>query len=195
MDSALFTQIIAVIGCVTGVCSLVLNFYKLLSEKPKVKIEDYKFFLNGFCDNKNDGFRSKKILVLNLRINNVSLAPITLKNVIFKHDNITLWANYEYKFTGVSFSKGNTTSYYNVDKQIDFPFTIEPMKIVNCSLVFPFADDLFNLYVKNGSNPMSVCVNLLMNNKRVKFKTKIFELTEENIRNYQKNNKEKLYTM
>lgn len=93
MNSNLFTQIIATIGCVAGICSLVLNFYKILSEKPKIKLEDYKFFLNGFYDNKSSRYQCEKILIINLRINNVSLAPISLKNIILKHDSIVLRPN------------------------------------------------------------------------------------------------------
>lgn len=67
------------------------------------------------------------------------------------------------------------------------------MQIINCSLIFTFADELFCSYVKGGSKPIKICVNLLMSNQNLKFKTEIFELTEENIDIYYKENKGRLY--
>lgn len=196
INNNLFTQIIALIGCITGICSLVLNFYKILSEKPRIKFEDYRFYLNGFYDNDDGTYESNKILIINLRILNISIFPISLKGTMIKYNNLILEPHPEYKLNRISFKHDDKSGiHYTIDKQIIFPLTIEPMQIINCSLVFPFADELFRIYDEDAHKPMEIDLNLLTANKKLKFKTKIFELTEKNIKNYQNENKEKLYKM
>ena len=195
MDSNSFTKIIALIGCVTGICSLVLNFYKILSEKPKIKLEDYKFYLNGFCNNDEEIYKSNKILVINLRISNISLAPASLKSALIKHNGLIFRPDFRYKIDKVSIKRDKIMHYYSIDKQLIFPLIIEPMEIINCSLVFPYADKLFETYVKNNYKPMKITLNLLTPSKKLKFKTKIFELTGENVISCQNENRKKFYKM
>jgi hypothetical protein len=189
------TKIIALIGCITGICSLVLNFYKILSEKPKIKFEEYKLYLNGFCDNDNELYTSSKILIINLRISNVSLVPASLKSALIKYNDLILRPDFRYKIKQISVKHNKTVDYYSIDKQLTFPLIIEPMEIINCSLVFPLADKLFQSYIKNNYKPIEIVLTLFTQNKSLKFKTKVFELNGENVIKCQQENKEKLYRM
>ncbi|APM37375.1 hypothetical protein [Clostridium kluyveri] len=173
-----------------------MNFYKILSEKPRIKLEDYSLYLNGFFNNNKESFKCHKILIINLRISNISLVPASLKNAIIKYNTIILRPNPRYKINEISIkhSESSGTSYL-IDKQLDFPVIIEPMQIINCSLIFPFADELFKVYVDNNCKPIEIVLTLFTPDKNLKFKTKIFELNKENITNCQHENKEKLYRM
>jgi len=172
------TFIIAIIGCVTGMCSLAFNFYKSYSEKPRIIIEVPVPEINGFIDNDPLKFPARKGLVIILRFSNPGINPISVKQVAIKQNDIFILPNLDAP-TGLWL--------WNLQKScfhISFsappekvPFLIEAGNSVDITFYFPFADILYT----QDASYVNVSIDTITERKNIR--VNICELTYDNVIN------------
>lgn len=126
--------ILSIIGCVTGCAGLLINFYKFLSERTKIKIhrspEQNIFFdkLPGYetYDTQYQGF-------ISIRIINKSALPITFYKLDirqrFKQLPCGEYHSDTFNFIGENSPKHKTSSEITVKPAYDFPLRIEPLDV------------------------------------------------------------------
>lgn len=126
--------ILSIIGCITGCASLLINFYKFLSERTKVKIEckaGWNIFLEKLpeyhtYDTKYQGF-------LSIRIINKSTLPVTFYALDVMHDFKKLpsdnYCNATFDFISEKTPSTMIVSRKTVQPSYIFPLKIEPFGV------------------------------------------------------------------
>lgn len=177
-------MVVAIIGCVTGVCSLVLSFYKILCDKPKLKVELPLPHLNGFTLNKDPYFKSDVILVATFRIINVGLVPVSIKNLRIAFDGIVCAAITDYKLSVLIFETAAGKSlHYPMKSPKVTPFILSPGEIVETTYVFPFADDLHKVFTEKHLETLDA--HIFTSTSKIRVLLPVMDLSFDNIRNYQ----------
>lgn len=145
-----FSLLLSLIGCITGIASLLINFYKALTERTKLKIE----FDNNKClfFQKLTNYSSYKTNYqgfVYIRLINKSSFPITI------YDIKTLLFNKEiffHKYKGneieLILKRKSATNYtakpYDMTNQVTLPIKLEPFSVFQGYMFFDFLPDSFN---------------------------------------------------
>lgn len=144
MKSLTFTDIIALLGCITGFISLTLSIRQVWLERFKLKIhffenENMYFDRLECCKN----YRTKLQGVIRVRFENRSATPVTIFSLILSIDNTPVSTR---TFEGNSFC---ITTYVHsdekiesleipMDKQINLPLRLEPFDAYEGFIFIPF---------------------------------------------------------
>lgn len=187
MNDDQITLIVAIVGCVTGVCSLVINFYKALVERPKISIKAIKPYLNGFYQNSHKQYGYNKVLISNVRISNKGYTPISITEIYIKDGKKQIELATKYSLNELSIPLDNDYFVpYELYNAITTPITIQPMETIETTLFFTSVDRLFENYKQNKDKPLRVKIHIITCLKHLVFNTSAFELTIENIKNHKK---------
>lgn len=185
-----------IIGGITGVGALLFNLYKHFSEKPKLKFEDTHYYLNGFYMGFNSGNNSTCQLVINLRIHNLSISPVSIGSVFVQYSDIFLKPSDNQRPGCLRFSnKAGGSTEYGMDSSMMIPTMLSPKEIFDVTLFFPNADRLYEAYKALDVEFMPISISFTTSRKRLKFETHIFELSPDTILKCQEQNKNKFCRM
>lgn len=145
------TLAIALLGSITGVSGLILNFLGYWSTRAKLKITISRGYTPFFLIRKDEAdfgnYRTDSIAMIPVRIINKSEKPVTIVEVriqkLFNKKRKTFSSNdFKLNHNLITFSTGDRTSTsYRTLKQINLPIRIEPFDIIEGSFRFPFFDD------------------------------------------------------
>lgn len=169
------TLLIAIIGCITGFTSLIIQLSSYLSTVARLKIEtddssnSYFFKAKDF---KVDTYKTNFSAVVSLVISNKSSYPVTISNIYLKNrkKKYQLRHNNKFKFSPKEIPLGEGSfTYYNPSVAIDLPYRIEPYDTVYASVRLPFFDEL----VDHNDLSKSVKFKLIINTPRKAFTHKV----------------------
>lgn len=191
--------IISLIGCITGVSSLIVTLVKWLLEKPKESIEILAPELCGFYEHCNKDLPSQKYVVLyNLTISNVRQTPFTIKKIQLISDNIALSNIHQFKLKNgiILFRESDKPGFaafdlYNQFEYLYPPRMLKPYELVNFRLVFP-GDDLYKSYKNNDFEPIYVVLKIQFSHKEVNHVIKLSEINYDRIIQFEERNKSQL---
>ena len=139
----MLTLTIAIIGAITGVLALMLQYieYKKSKVKLEVNLNDRKsFYTTG--DNR---YKCKYFGVISIKISNCSSLPITIDEAEIKYNKIS----HEYFNNEIKVDKehnNNDRSYTEIQlfNQPKLPFRIDCYDTAFLSFIFPFFDEITN---------------------------------------------------
>ncbi|EHT2912756.1 hypothetical protein KXK16_002753, partial [Listeria monocytogenes] len=143
---------IAIIGAITGISSLLLQFFSYLYLKASLKIEyddwtsSFYFNTKSFDGTISVNDKENNSAAISVRLVNRSSEPITIYKVSFKsRSNFDIHRDF-FKFTPakIHMDSGRTTS-LNIANQFDLPITIDPYSVINGSINCLYADQ----FIKN----------------------------------------------
>jgi len=184
------TIIIAIIGCVTGVAGLLINFYKILSELPKIVVSVVDPELNGFWGHIPE-YQSDHSVLINLRLSNIGRTPLSIRQVVLKHKKLFAFQYYPAPIPVLSFDDGNGgTLEYRYCKKAELPLFMDVGSVCDVSFIFPFADDLFKLI--SGKEILRLNAVVYTGSSKISTKLDLHELTYENIKNYTTKHKKRI---
>lgn len=139
------TLILGIIGCVSGVSALLIQFSGYLLSKPQIKVAldtapSYFFNLNEFEVEGN--YPSQLGAFVSLRIENGSSYPITVHEITTeKGPDKTRHLNFDYKILEIpapgSSAEQSKVSFRQPSKPFDLPLRIDPFDTVYGSASFP----------------------------------------------------------
>lgn len=150
------TFIIALIGCVTGVSSLLIKFSEWLRSRPKIKCHQPKTYRNwivkvenenspSFLKNENNLFvhfsksESYDFAVLPVMLINQSAAPVTIYDIVPADKNINYSKRFDYYLGSVDYGEKSNKHYtYNSLNSINLPLRIEPFDSIECCVLLYF---------------------------------------------------------
>ena len=145
------TLIIAIIGCVTGLSSLLIQFISYFSTVARIEVvkddASHSYFFDAIDFNVNS-YRTRYSGVISLVISNKSSFPITINNIYIKNKKLKypLKHDNEFKFTPKSIKLSTDThtsyTYYTPSQIITLPLRLEAYDTVYASARFPFLDSL-----------------------------------------------------
>lgn len=174
------TFVIAIVGCITGVCSLVLNFYKAIIEKPKLKIEVLMPNSNGFTQNQDKTYKCKTILCIHLSFSNVGTYPVSISNIFLQSLNCKIKPVSDYKHNyGIAKDNVNSKAFHFYPF-CELPKFIGVGEIAQVTLLFPFADELFAAYNRGDLKRVKIAIH--MPNHKLHKSVSIAEITQESIK-------------
>lgn len=138
------TLLIATIGCVTGVASLLIQLSSHLSTVARLKIElddsSHSYYFKS-KDFKVERYKTNFSAVISLVISNKSSYPVTIDNIYIKSNKIKykMKSCNDFRFQVHSIPvKENSYVGYNPSKPINLPLRIEAFDTVFASVRFPF---------------------------------------------------------
>lgn len=145
----ILSLVLSIIGCITGVASLLINFYKVLIERTKLSVEFdqnqclYFDKLESYSD-----YNTKFQSFIYIRLINKSSNPITIYN-IQTHCNDKEIFHHSYNGSTIElvfFKNPNRTTIkpYNMDKQIKLPLKIDGFSVFQGYIFYDFLPDLHN---------------------------------------------------
>jgi len=173
------TLLIAIVGCITGVGSLVLQLstYLLTAARLKINIDDssHSYFFNS-NDFKLQGYKTNFSAVVSLVISNKSSYPLTIDNIYITSKKIKYKMKHsnDFKFQPQSIPLGeNSFSSHSPSKPINLPLRIESFDTIFASVRFPF----FEQMVDNNdlSNPSNFKLMISTPRKVYRHKVLIYE--------------------
>ncbi len=135
MKDITVTDIVAIIGCITGCASLLINFYKLISEKGKVHIKTNKFYNEYFERLPESKQLTKYQAMIYVEIVNSTPNPITIYDV----DILLRDGHYspdpcpvkEIELSQIQYGRATVSSITNMENVLITPYTIEPFHVFN----------------------------------------------------------------
>lgn len=161
LDIAVF--IIAVIGCVSGVTSLLLKLFEYLRTVPKLKIEvddiTNSYFFDAQSFGKLDRYKTKNCAIVSLKISNCSLHPITINSITAKSKNTDYVCRHDssLEFSPKDIRLGpNSFTYYPCSSAIKIPARLDANDTIYASARFPFIDKI----VENSVDKKSIVLLL-----------------------------------
>lgn len=182
------TQIVAIIGCVTGVAGLLMNFYKVLAERPKLAIEIVNPHINGFIP-PLIGYQSNHAAVIILRFTNIGVIPLSIKQVLVTNKNKIFRFFHDAPHPHLEFKTDeNTSVYYSFPVNAKLPVLLEVGAVYSATFVFPFSDELYE--AMKGRNYLQVKVSITTSTFKKVIAVNLHELSLENIRNYPRKHKD-----
>lgn len=141
------TETIALIGCITGVASLLIAFYKSLGERmrlkiivnPKVSLWFDKIELYKTCKTTYQG-------LIDIRIINKSSEPLTIYDLNLHHGNEKLnWRKFEYNsfklLETVTDDRHYTELEFTITEAFDTPLNLKPHDAFHGQIFLPFLPD------------------------------------------------------
>lgn len=140
----MITLIIAIIGAVTGIVALIIQFveYKKSSVKLVIEIDEH---ISYYLKNTNETYKCEYIGVISAKISNCSSLPITIDEVIIVLDNYKVKHEPKMTKTTLEVKKGeNTYTYLTINDKPKIPLRIECYDTVFVSFAFPFFDKFLN---------------------------------------------------
>lgn len=140
------TLLIAVIGCVTGLSSLLIQFFSFLSTVPRLKIaideSSHSYFFKA-KDFKVESYRTDFCAVVSLFISNKSSYPVTIDGIYIKCNKHRFKHINEFKFHPQSIPvREKTWTEYRPSNPLTLPVRIEAFDTIFASARFPFFDVL-----------------------------------------------------
>lgn len=144
------TLIIAIMGCVTGITSLLIQLFSYLSTVARLDISIDKSSNSYFFNTKDfkiSGYKTNFSAVVSLIISNKSSYPITIDGIYIKSNKIKYTIKHfnEFKFHPQEISIGdNSITYYPPSAPINLPLRIEAFDTIFASARFPFFDPLID---------------------------------------------------
>lgn len=139
----MITLIIAIIGAITGILALIIQYidYKKTNVKLKVKLENKKsFYTTG-----DKIYKCKYFCVVSIKISNCSALPITIDEAEIKYKNKhTHYFNEKKKINKKHIYDDNSYTELNLYEQPQLPLRIDCYDTVFLSFIFPFFDEYVN---------------------------------------------------
>lgn len=139
----IITLVIAIIGAITGIASLIIQYvdYKKSKVKLRVNLDERKSFYNtGDKLYKCDFFG-----VLSLKISNCSSLPITIDEAEIKHNGIKrIYINEKKQINNSHKYDDNRFTEISLYEQPQLPLRIDCYDTVFLSFVFPFFDEFID---------------------------------------------------
>ena len=145
----MLSLILSTIGCITGVASLLINFYRVLIERTKLSIEFdenqclYFNKLESYSD-----YNTKFQGFIYIRLINKSSNPITIYNIqTYCNDKEIFHHSYNGSTIELVFLKNpnlTTIKPYNMDNQIKLPLKIDGLSVCQGYIFYDFLPDLHN---------------------------------------------------
>ena len=180
MENLTLTFYLSIIGAITGISGLLLNFFDYWKTRPRLKAEiihKKTFFFDKSDEIKPDfseSYRTNRVAVISLEIQNASVHPVTLSK-------ISVSQNSKIYSIGNAFSssmkyniirKNDTiTSYTEIifDDPITTPIRLEAYDSTSGTLRIAFLDDA----VLDSNNNIPVVVSLFTPRKTFKIRVSL----------------------
>lgn len=137
----MITLIIAIVGAITGIVSLLIQFneYRKSNVKLIVEIDDRKSFYTTGSKN----YKCEFFGVISLKISNCSSLPITIDEVSISCESKTLrYFNKKIEVDKKHNYSENSYSEIKLYEQRELPLRIECYDTLFLSFIFPFWDDI-----------------------------------------------------
>lgn len=174
------TLLIATIGCITGLSSLLIQFFSFLSTVPRLKIaideSSHSYFFRAE-DFKVERYRTKFCAVVSLIISNKSSYPVTIDGIYIKSNKLKgcrIKHINEFSFQPKSIPLGEKTwTEYCPSKSIVLPFRIDAFDTIFVSARFPFFDKLVD--TEDLSKPAEFDIVVSTPRKTFRHKVKLYE--------------------
>lgn len=139
----MITLIIAIIGAITGVLALIIQYidYKKAKVRLKVRLlENKSFYSTG-----DDSYKCKYFGVISIKISNCSSLPITVDEAEIKYNEIKRFYFNKKKSVNTRHSYvNNSFTEVSLYEQPHLPIRIDCYDTVFLSFVFPFFDEFIN---------------------------------------------------
>lgn len=145
-----FTQIIALIGCITGVTSLLINLYNVVKTREKLKIK-FRKNTNLFFDKLNSYQKcnTKYQAIICLDIINKSPTPTTvyqlkIKERLFNKENVNWWVFENDNFTLIDTYKDDwkySKLEFDMTSKFDTPLKLQAYEVFSGCIFLPFFPD------------------------------------------------------
>lgn len=141
--------VLSIIGCTTGVASLLINFYKVLVERTKLDID----FAENQClyFNKLENYSTYNTTFqsfIYIRLINKSSNPITIYDIqTYCNDERVFHHSYNgstIELVVLKSSKRTTVKQYDMSKQIKLPLKIDGFSVFQGYIFYDFLPDLHN---------------------------------------------------
>lgn len=139
------TLIIAIIGAITGILSLVIQFVEYSKSNVNIimKIDERRTFYNEIENKNQTVYRCKNMGVISLKISNCSSLPITIDEAkIIHNDNNILYLNSKKTINCGKVMDDKRILSINLYEQANLPLRIECYDTVYLSFIFPFIDNI-----------------------------------------------------
>lgn len=136
------TLIIAIIGAITGILGLIIQFieYKKSNVRLKMIIDEKKSF---YVPNIDKYYQCDYSGVVTMKISNCSSLPITIDEAMITCDNrILMYLNCEKKIKNEYKLDEDKSIIIKVYKQPILPLRIECYDTIFLSFIFPFFDEI-----------------------------------------------------
>lgn len=137
------TLIIAIIGAITGVLALIIQYvdYKKSKVKLKVLLEDRKSFYNTG----DTTYKCKYFGVISVKISNCSSLPITIDEAEIKFNEVKrLYFNDKKNINKKHIYDNKSFTEIRLYEQPQLPLRIDCYDTVFLSFIFPFFDEFVN---------------------------------------------------
>jgi len=163
----MITLIIAIIGAITGILALILQYvdYKKSKVKLKINLNDKKsFYTTG-----DNTYKCKYFGVISVKISNCSSLPITIDETEIRYDKIIRqYFNREIKVNKKHVYDDKSYTEVTLFNQSKLPLRIECYDTIFLSFIFPFFDEFIN-------NKFEFILKTPRKEYKCKFKIKKFE--------------------
>lgn len=150
---AIIGAITGIIGTITGILALILNFLELKSKKPKIKINIDKynsFYIKNIINSETNKINCEYFAIIKARITNVSINPTTLDELKIEekrncnnhafhvHDEHN---DYSRNIYNVQLSD-NSLLGCDISSPVTLPQKIDVGESLDVKMIFPFYDKL-----------------------------------------------------
>lgn len=181
------TFFVAIVGCVTGVASLLINFYKILVERPKLRVVSVKPHLNGFSSTVS-GYNSDHPLLLNLRLSNIGRFQLSVSQIYLVNKGRVIRFYQEAPLPNINYQiDEHTRSSYQLYGKVRLPLLLEIGAVCTASFVFPFSDSLYESSKRTKN--YQVHLRVVAGDRTISARIPVHELLPENIQNYVRSHK------
>lgn len=143
----MITLIIAIVGAITGILAIILQYIEYRKSKVKLKVnlvENKSFYSTGNTSG-DTNYKCKYFGVISIKISNCSALPITIDEAEIKYNEIL--RPYFSKEKAVNKThKYDKQSYTEVVlfEQAKLPYRIDCYDTTFLSFIFPFFDEFIN---------------------------------------------------
>lgn len=139
----MLTLIIAIIGAITGILALIIQFVEYRKSKVKLKVcLDIK---KSFYTSGDNTYKCKYFGVLSVKISNCSSLPITIDEAEIECDNnVCKYFNENKKINNRHVYDKHSFTEIELYEQAKLPIRIECYDTIFLSFIFPFFDEFIN---------------------------------------------------
>jgi hypothetical protein len=175
------TLTIAIIGCITGVSSLLIQLFQyfLTVAKLKIELDQSKYsYLFKATDFGLSGYGCKYAAVVSLKISNCSSFPITINAIVVKNKNFKTRHinNMTFQAMQIRINKNEEPpiySQYDPSKCIIIPTRLESYDTIFVSARFAFPDRLID--EKHLDEPIDLNLAIATPRKTFRYKVQLYE--------------------
>lgn len=180
MEKLTLTFYLSIIGAITGISGLLLNFFDYWKTRPRLKAEiihEKTFFFDKSDEikpNLSKSYRTNRAAVISIEIQNASVHPVTLSKITVSQNSETFSirnafsSNMKYNII----QKGDTiTSYSEIifDDPITIPIRLEAYDSTSGTLRLAFLENA----VLDSNNNIPVVVSLFTPRKTFKIEVSL----------------------